>query len=104
MRNAPLAGNTLGMIATALLVTAGLGMSGKPAFGQEAVKIAVVDMQKALQTVEAGRKAKAQLEKEVQGKQKEFQTEKASLEKAGEEFKKQALVMNDNARAEKQGK
>ena len=69
----------------------------------EEAKIGVVDMQKALQTVDAGKKAKAQLEKEVESKRTEFQSEEASIKKAGEEFKKQSLVMSDEARAKKQG-
>jgi outer membrane protein len=69
----------------------------------EDFKIAVVDMQKALQTVEAGKKAKAQLEKEVEAKKKGFDKEKAAITKMGEEFKKQSLVMSDEARAKKQG-
>lgn len=66
-------------------------------------KIGVVDMQKALQTVDAGKKAKSQLEKEVEAKKKEFDSEKAAINKMGEEFKKQSLVMSDDARAKKQG-
>lgn len=67
------------------------------------VKIATVDMQKALQTVEAGKKAKAQLEKEFNAKKKELQAEESSIKKMTEEFKKQSLVMSDEARAKKQG-
>ncbi len=66
-------------------------------------KIAVMDMQKALQSVDAGKKAKAQLEKEVEAKKKSFDSEKAAITKMGEEFKKQSLVMSDEARAKKQG-
>jgi outer membrane protein len=66
-------------------------------------KIGIVDMQKALQSVEAGKKAKAQLEKEFNAKKKELQTEDAAIKKMAEEFKKQALVMNEDARAKKQG-
>lgn len=68
----------------------------------EGMKIGTVDMQKALQTVEAGKKAKAQLEKEVNEKKAEIEKEKASITKMGEEFKKQALVMNEEARNKKQ--
>ena len=65
-------------------------------------KIGIVDMQKALQSVEAGRKAKSQLEKEFNAKKKELQTEEAQIKKLGEEFKKQSLVLSDEARAKKQ--
>ncbi len=65
-------------------------------------KIATVDMQKTIQTVDAGKKAKATLEKEFNAKKAEFQKEEASIKKMGEEFKKQSLVMNDEARMKKQ--
>ena len=68
----------------------------------EAVKIATVDMQKALQTVESGKKAKATLEKEFNVKKKDLQNEEALIKKATEEFKKQSLVMSDEARNKKQ--
>jgi outer membrane protein len=67
------------------------------------LKIGTVDMQKALQTVEAGKKARAALEKEFNAKKKELQTEESSIKKQGEEFKKQSLVLSDEARAKKQG-
>jgi outer membrane protein len=69
----------------------------------EELRIGIVDMQKALQTVEAGKKAKAQLEKEFNTKKKELQTEEAAIRKSGEEFKKQSLVLSDEARTKKQG-
>ena len=68
----------------------------------EDVKIATVDMQKALQTVDSGRRAKAQLEKEFNSKKTQLQTEEASIKKMTEEFQKQSLVMSDEARAKKQ--
>lgn len=80
-----------------------LGLAGALNAHAEMEKIGVVDMQKALQTVDAGKKAKSQLEKEVESKKKEFDTEKAAINKMGEEFKKQSLVMSDEARAKKQG-
>lgn len=68
----------------------------------EEPRIGVVDMQRALQGVEAGKKAKAQLEKEFNAKKKELQSEEASIKKLGEEFKKQSLVLNEEARGKKQ--
>ncbi len=62
------------------------------AVAAEDIKIGTVDMQKALQTVEAGKKAKSDLEKEFNAKKKELQSEEAAIKKMGEEFKKQSLV------------
>jgi outer membrane protein len=69
----------------------------------EEIKIGTVDMQKALQSVEAGKKAKSQLEKEFNAKKKELQGEETAIRKMGEEFKKQSLVLSDEARTKKQG-
>lgn len=66
------------------------------------IKIGVVDMQKAIQTVDTGKKAKAQLEKQITDKKKDIQTEEAAIKKMTEDFKKQSLVMNDQAKAKKQ--
>lgn len=66
-----------------------------------ATKIATVDLQKALQTVEAGKKARGSLEKEVKSKQKMIQDEETAIKKLDEEFKKQSLVLNDEAKAKK---
>ncbi len=65
-------------------------------------KIATVDMQKAIQTVDTGKKAKSDLEKALTLKKKEIQDEEAKINKMGEEFKKQSLVMNDEARSKRQ--
>lgn len=66
------------------------------------IKIGTVDMQKALHMVDAGKKAKAQLDKEVESKKKEIQTEEAAIKKASEEFRKKSLVLSEDARAKKQ--
>ena len=65
------------------------------------VKLGTVDMQKALQAVDEGRKAKSQLEKEFNERKKSIQAEEASIRKAGEEFKKQSAVLTDEAKAKK---
>jgi outer membrane protein len=74
-----------------------------PAFAEDAVsKIATVDMQKALQTVDAGKKAKSQLEKEFNTKKKMLDDEQNAIKKLTEEFKKQSMVLNDESKAKKQ--
>jgi len=87
---------------TAVLFTFGI-LGSNAARAEEAFKVGTVDMQRALQAVDAGKKAKAQLEKEFNSKKKELQTEEASIKKMTEEFKKQSMVMSDEARAKKQG-
>jgi outer membrane protein len=68
----------------------------------EVPRIGVVDMQRALQSVEAGKKAKLDLEKEFNAKKKDLQNEENAIKKLSEEFKKQSLVMSEEARAKKQ--
>jgi outer membrane protein len=68
----------------------------------EETKIGIVDMQKAIQTTDAGKKARAALEKEIESKKKELSSEESTLKKAHEDYKKQSLVMSDDARSKKQ--
>ncbi len=84
------------------VMTVAAWMISVPAIAAE-FKVATVDMQQALQSVEAGKKAKAVLEKEFKSKEKTLKDEEAAIQKMGEEFKKQSLVMSDEARARKQG-
>lgn len=84
------------------LIGMSVSLLAKGAIATEDLKIATVDMQKAIQTVEAGKKAKGQLESELAKKKKELEVEEASVKKMVEEFKKQSLVMNEEARGKKQ--
>ena len=84
-----------------LAMVLGLALGGS-AYAEE-MKIGTVDMQRALQSTDAGKKARAELEKEFNAKKKDLQSEEASIKKMGEEFKKQSLVLSDEARAKKQG-
>lgn len=72
------------------------------AFAAVDIKIGVVDLQKALQSVESGRKAKSTLEKEFNDKKKQLQAEEESIKKMSEEFKKKSLVLSEEAKVRKQ--
>jgi outer membrane protein len=65
-------------------------------------KVGIVDMQKALQTVEAGKKAKTQLQKEFDTKKKMISDEENAIRKLSEEFKKQSLAFSEETRMKKQ--
>lgn len=67
-----------------------------------AAAIGYVDIRKALETVDAGKSAKSQLEKEVQAKQSELEKAKASFQKEYEGFEKRAAILNESAKAAKQ--
>jgi outer membrane protein len=80
------------------------GIIASAAFADEAAtptKIATVDMQKALQTIDAGKKAKGQLEKEFNTKKKMLDDEQNAIVKLEGEFKKQTMVLNDEAKEKK---
>lgn len=78
------------------------GAKEEPAHLAGTAKIATVDMQKALQTVKLGVKAKSELEGALNKKKKELEKKEAELRKASEDFQKQSLVMNEEARSAKQ--
>ena len=68
----------------------------------EDVKIGFVDMQKAIQEVGAGKKAKKELEEEFNKKKKELEKKEADIKKMGEDFEKRSMAMNEDARMKKQ--
>lgn len=72
------------------------------AYAATDIKIAVVDLQKALQSVEEGKKAKSTLEKEFNDKKKQLQSEENAIKKMTEDFKKQSMVLSEEAKNKKQ--
>ncbi len=66
------------------------------------LKVAYVDLQKALQTVDAGKSAKSQLEKDVAAKRTELEKAQAALQQEAEQFEKKSAILNDSAKAAKQ--
>lgn len=67
------------------------------------MKIGYVDMQKAIQSTAAGKKAKKELEDEFNKKKKELGKREADIKKMGEDFEKRSMAMNEDARMKKQG-
>lgn len=72
------------------------------AFAHAEFKAAVVDMQKAIQASEAGKKAKKELEKEFEKKKGELKKKEDELKKRAEEFEKKKMVLSDKVREEQQ--
>ncbi len=72
------------------------------AFADQAIKIAFVDVNKAIQNVGAGKKAREQLEKEFNAKKQEVASEEAALKKETETFKKQSEAWTVKFRTKKQ--
>jgi outer membrane protein len=72
-----------------------------PAAATAEQKIGYVDLQRALNEVDAGKAAKALLKKDFDEKQKQVDAKKAEFEKLQADFEKQAMVMSEQARKEK---
>ncbi|MBS1959554.1 MAG: OmpH family outer membrane protein [Bdellovibrionales bacterium] len=86
--------------ATITFVTSALMLNAGISHADDAMKIGVVDMQKAIQTSETGKKAKAELEQAFNKKKKELQAEEASLKKAQEDLQKKASALSESAKKE----
>jgi len=71
-------------------------------WGGEAVKIAYVDMQKALNYCEAGKEAKKQITLDVERMQKAFAGKQKELEKLKEDLEKRGSVLSESVRREKE--
>jgi outer membrane protein len=72
------------------------------AFAQTVSKVGVVDMQKAIQSTEAGKKAKKELETEFEKRKKELQKKEADLKKMGEDLEKKKNVLSEEVLGKKQ--
>lgn len=68
------------------------------ASAQEAVKIAFVDMQKALNESKSGKKALGELQKLIDERKSNLQKQKETLEKKKDELDKQGLLLNEDTR------
>src|ERR1700761_1218054 len=67
-----------------------------------AVKIGFVDMQKAIQATDTGKKAKKELEKEFNDKKKELTEKEKDLKKLSEDLEKKSMVLSDEVKQKKQ--
>lgn len=82
------------MIVLSMLLTASLA--------QAEAKVGFVDMQKAIQSTSAGKKAKTELETEFNKKKKELEKKEADLKKMGEDLEKKKSVLSEDALGKKQ--
>jgi outer membrane protein len=88
---------TITFIVAALALNAGFSRA-------DDMKVGIVDMQRAIQTSDTGKKAKSQLEEAFNKKKKELQLEEANLKKLQEEFQKKQSALSDSAKKEQQMK
>lgn len=82
------------LIAMSLLLAA--------SFANAEFKVGYVDMQKAIQSTTAGKKAKTELEGEFNKKKKELEKKEADLKKMGEDLEKKKSVLSEEALGKKQ--
>ena len=69
----------------------------------EEFKAGYIDMQKAIQSTESGKKAKKELEGEFEKKKKDLKKKEDELKKKAENFEKKKMVLSDKVREEQQG-
>jgi outer membrane protein len=73
-----------------------------PAPGADPLKIAYVDMQKALNSCEAGKEARKQISLEIEKMQKSSAAKQKELEKLKEDLEKRGTVLSETVRTEKE--
>ncbi len=88
---------TFTFVASALALNAGFAHADDQ-------KIAIIDMQKAIQTSDTGKKAKAELEGAFNKKKKELQDQESTLKKSQEEFQKKESALSESAKKEQKQK
>lgn len=85
------------VIAAAAVAVGGLLLAGA-APAEEPVKVAYVDMQRALNESKAGKKALGELQKLMEERKSGLQKQKEALEKKKDELDKQGLLLNEDTR------
>ena len=83
----------IGVVAAALAVSALVGRASAAE-----IRIAVVDMQRALNECDAGKKAKDQVKAKFEKAQDQLKRQRDDLDRAREDFDKKALVLKEQQR------
>jgi outer membrane protein len=86
---------------TRLVTLAALALTLVPAAVRAESKFGYVDLQRALEEIDEGKVAKAQLKKEFDEKQKQLDQRTDEVKKLDADFQKQSLVMAPDAKAAK---
>ncbi len=90
------------MTATRLAAVLAAALALAPVAARADVKLGFVDMKRALNEVDEGKAAKAQLKKDFDLKQKTLDEKQDELKRMKADFDKQAVVMSDQAKRDKQ--
>ena len=86
----------------ALLLALGVGLPTHTAFGADAVKIGVVDLQKILEVSNAGKAAQGELKGQRDKMQADLKQRGAEIQEIEARLKREAMVMSKEAREEKE--
>src|SRR3989475_12250750 len=97
MRNRRMAGRRIGALAWAALALGGAVPALGTATGAE-VRIAVVDMQRALNECESGKKAKDQVKAKFEKSQDQLRKQREDLDHMKEDYDRKALVLKEEER------
>lgn len=89
-------------ILSSIVLSSVMVLTGHVAQAAGAAKIGYVDMQKAIQSTSAGKKAKENLEGDVTKRKKELDKKKADIEKMGAELEKKKSVLSEEVLSKKQ--
>ncbi len=90
------------MRTTVLSLVAALALGAVPAHARAEGRIAYVDLQRALNSVDEGKAAKENLKREFDQKQKLLDEKKSEFDRLRQDFEKQSVVMSDESRKQKQ--
>jgi outer membrane protein len=80
----------------------GLLVMGSLAAQSAEIKIGYIDLQKAIQTTSAGKKAKAELESEFNKRKKDIEGKESDIKKMTEDMEKKKAVLSEEAMQKKQ--
>lgn len=94
--------NKVNVLGLALILVLSSNLSHRCYAAADGFRMGFVDLQKALQTVDAGKNAKSALEKEVSAKRTELEKRQSELQKEAEGFEKKAAILNEAAKSAKQ--
>src|SRR2546422_10955823 len=83
------------------LLAFAVAVAARSAYAQ-AMKIGYVDVQRAVQEVEEGKAARSRLQAELQQKRGDLDKKRAELEKMRADYDKQAPVLSDDAKKQRQ--
>src|SRR5262245_10150242 len=82
----------------ALIAGIVLGLGGRAIPARAELRVAVVDMQRALNECDAGKKAKDQVKAKFERSQEQLKKQREDLDRMKENYDKKALVLKDEER------